>query len=188
MDSRSRLHPRIAELTDLLSTTRTRLLAVVVGADAARLGVRPDGRGWSPAQVLDHLARVEQGVARLVAKRVVQARVRGLRGEDSTTSLLHSLDHRHIDDPTHPLAAPDSVAPAESASASTALQSLALSRSALLAAVHDGDGLALGEILHTHPSLGELNLYQWILFVALHEVRHTKQIVAALGTHRRPSA
>jgi hypothetical protein len=29
---------------------------------------------------------------------------------------------------------------------------------------------------HTHPVLGELDLYQWLIFVGQHEGRHKKQI------------
>jgi uncharacterized damage-inducible protein DinB len=43
-------------------------------------------------------------------------------------------------------------------------------------AVESANGLALGEIRHTHPRLGELDLYQWILAVAEHEKRHTTQV------------
>ena len=39
-----------------------------------------------------------------------------------------------------------------------------------------GDGLALGDIRHTHLRFGELDLYQWCLFVAEHEKRHISQL------------
>jgi hypothetical protein len=38
------------------------------------------------------------------------------------------------------------------------------------------DGLALGGVLATHPRLGSLNVYQWVLFVGGHETRHAAQI------------
>ena len=42
------------------------------------------------------------------------------------------------------------------------------------------DGLALGEIKHDHVVLGELDLYQWLIFLGQHEARHTKQIERTL--------
>jgi hypothetical protein len=39
-----------------------------------------------------------------------------------------------------------------------------------------GDGLALAEVVHVHPRLGSLNLYQWGVWVGGHEARHTEQI------------
>jgi hypothetical protein len=39
------------------------------------------------------------------------------------------------------------------------------------------DGLALGALRWAHPALGELDLYQYILFIGQHEARHARQIV-----------
>ncbi len=44
------------------------------------------------------------------------------------------------------------------------------------------DGLSLGEIKHTHPVLGELDLYQWLIFLGQHESRHKKQIERTLNS------
>ena len=63
---------------------------------------------------------------------------------------------------------------------SEALDGLESSREALRAAVVSGSGLSLGEIKHTHPVLGELDLYQWLIFVGQHEGRHKKQIERTL--------
>jgi hypothetical protein len=59
---------------------------------------------------------------------------------------------------------------------------LARSRAELLAVLHDGDGLALGQVRATHQLFGEIDLYQWTLFVALHEARHARQLRELAGT------
>jgi hypothetical protein len=61
-----------------------------------------------------------------------------------------------------------------------ALDGLESSRDALRTAVVSANGLALGEIKHTHAILGELDLYQWLIFVGQHEGRHRKQIERTL--------
>jgi hypothetical protein len=38
------------------------------------------------------------------------------------------------------------------------------------------DGVALSDVSAPHPALGPLNGYQWFLFLAAHEGRHTAQI------------
>jgi hypothetical protein len=50
------------------------------------------------------------------------------------------------------------------------------SRTELHEAMRAADGLALSSVRVTHPRLGELDLYQWILFVGQHEARHREQI------------
>ena len=61
----------------------------------------------------------------------------------------------------------------------SALGSLALERArdALCNSVRDADGLALGDVVHPHPVLGPINLYQWIAFVGGHEARHAVQVM-----------
>jgi hypothetical protein len=44
---------------------------------------------------------------------------------------------------------------------------------AFLAGTKDRD---LGQYYWPHPALGTLNIYEWIQFLAAHEVRHTKQM------------
>ncbi|MDB4916548.1 MAG: DinB-like domain protein, partial [Gemmatimonadetes bacterium] len=58
----------------------------------------------------------------------------------------------------------------------TVLELLDASRAVLRDALAGADGLALGSIKHTHPAFGELDLYQWVLFVGLHERRHAGQV------------
>jgi hypothetical protein len=74
------------------------------------------------------------------------------------------------------LVAPDRVNPTENPDRETIERLLAESRSALEAAIASGDGLALGSIKQMHLRFGELDLYQWLLFVAEHEKRHTAQL------------
>ena len=78
--------------------------------------------------------------------------------------------------------APVTVQPRPNIDISEALEGLESSREALRAAVVSASGLSLGEIKHTHPILGELDLYQWLIFVGQHEGRHRKQIERTLKT------
>ena len=75
---------------------------------------------------------------------------------------------------------PAQVQPRQDIDISEALEGLESSREALRAAVVTADGLALGEIKHNHAILGELDLYQWLIFLGQHEGRHRKQIERTL--------
>jgi hypothetical protein len=78
------------------------------------------------------------------------------------------------------LQSPAAVRPRENVDISEALEGLESSREALRAAVVSASGLSLGEIKHTHPILGELDLYQWLIFLGQHEGRHKRQIERTL--------
>jgi hypothetical protein len=74
------------------------------------------------------------------------------------------------------LQSPEPVRPRGDVDYREALAGLNSSREVLRASAASANGLALSEIKHTHPILGELDLYQWLIFLGAHEERHRKQI------------
>ena len=156
------------------STTSRRDVAATIPAD--RFAERPVPDRWSAAELLEHLSRVESGCARVIAKRAAGARQSGIAVEGERGSMLGALDGRRVTDRSHKLVAPEIVAPAGGFTREAALDALARSRAEFMRAVSEADGLPLGEIRHTHVVLGELDLYQWILFVGQHERRHLPQL------------
>ena len=175
------MHPRLAELTSFLTVQRKAALAAASAVPRTRWAEAPAAGQWSVAQVLDHLHKVEAGTARLLAKRLTAARAAGHPAETQVSSVLHALDGRGLDDRSLPLDAPELVWPDAAADAETTLAALEQSRAALLDAISVGDGLALGSLRHTHLRFGEIDLYQWILFVGLHEKRHAGQLAELAG-------
>lgn len=175
------MHPRLAELSSFLTAQREALLSAASSVPRARWSEPPAEGRWSVAQVLDHLYRVETGTARLLAKRVTAARAAGHPLETETSSVLHAFDGRGLDDRSAPFEAPEIVRPDANADAATTLASLQESRASMLESIRLADGLALGSIKHTHLRFGEIDLYQWILFVGLHEKRHAHQLAEVAG-------
>jgi hypothetical protein len=72
--------------------------------------------------------------------------------------------------------APEIVVPRAEARAPEVHDALRRSRADLHAALRLGDGLALAEVTATHPALGVINVYQWVLFIGQHEARHARQV------------
>ncbi len=159
---------------------RRELLKSFEGVSGTRLCQRADPSGWSVAEILEHLRMVESGVAKLITKRVAKAREEGLREETATSSVLSSFDRHAAKLESGLLQAPTLVQPRIDVDINEAIEGLETSRAALRAAVVSADGLAIGDIKHTHLVLGELDLYQWLIFVGHHEARHRKQIERTL--------
>jgi hypothetical protein len=174
------MHARLAETMTYVEEKRRELLKSFEGVPGERLCRRAAPDGWSVAEILDHLRMVESGVARLITKRVGQAREAGLGEEKSTSSVMPSFDPYSARLENAVLQSPPTVVPRANVDISEALDGLESSREALRAAVVSANGLALGEIKHTHAVLGELDLYQWLIFIGQHEGRHRKQIERTL--------
>lgn len=169
------MQPRLAELTEYLAQQRRAVLTAAATVPTQQWTDRPAPDRWSISHILEHLHRVEKGTAALLAKRIAKAREAGHPAETETSSVLGTLDRFSVSDRGRKLVAPETVDPGDAPDRETVERRLAESRAALLAAIESGDGLALGDIRHTHLRFGELNLYEWILFVAEHERRHAEQ-------------
>jgi hypothetical protein len=174
------MHARLAEAMDYVEEKRKELLQSFEGIPGDRLCRRASDEGWSVAEILEHLRMVEAGVARLITKRVGQAREAGLGEEKSTDSVLPTFEHHRAKLAAAVMQAPATVLPRANVDISEAVEGLESSREALRAAAVSANGLAIGEIKHTHAILGELDLYQWLIFVGEHEGRHRKQIERTL--------
>lgn len=170
------IQPPLAELLAYLAETRSRLVETATQINPAFASIRPRSAAWSAAQNLDHLARVEAGVARLVEKSVVWARSQGVGPSQSDESVMSSLDSYSVIEPPKPATAPEMVAPAEDATIEDSLESLRRSRERLLNALNSSADLDLAGVTRPLLAHGELNMYQWGLFVAQHEERHRRQI------------
>jgi hypothetical protein len=174
------MHPRLAETMTFVEEKRRELLQSFEGVDGDRLCRRSPADGWSVAEIIEHLRLVESGIARLITKRAGQARDAGLGEEKSTASVMPTFDRINTTLQSAVMQAPATVQPRANVDISEALEGLESSREALRAAVVSASGLSLGEIKHTHPLLGELDLYQWLIFVGQHEGRHKRQIERTL--------
>jgi hypothetical protein len=174
------MHARLAEAMGYVEEKRRELFESFAGVDGERLCRRTATDGWSVAEILEHLRMVEAGVARLITKRVGQAKEAGLGEEKSSAPVMSSFDQYAVMMDGLVLTSPATVQPRANVDISEALEGLEGSREALRAAVVTANGLAIGEIKHTHPVLGEINLYQWLIFLGHHDNRHKKQIERTL--------
>lgn len=186
------MHPRTEELLRHLDATRVTLYTAVDAVPASIRETRPVPDRWSVAEVLEHLARVEEQLTRLLTMKFGEAKTSGLLGpEPDTSPVSASLDSTRILDRRHRITAGERVLPRGQMDAATAVASLDRSRAALRELVAANDGLSIGAVSFPHPVLGVINGYQWLLFIGTHEVRHAGQIseiAEALGDTASPDA
>jgi hypothetical protein len=176
------MHSRLQELDDALRATRAEIEALLDSVPQGRWTQRPEEGRWTIAELVEHLHRVEKGTARLLALKANEARERGIGRETSTSSVLDALDPmmEHV---AGKRVSPERVAP-RGMPPEEAHRSLQQSRQELHAAIASLDGYALGEMRHEHPIFGDIDLYQWIVFVLGHEQRHLPQLQQAVSAVR----
>ena len=185
------IHPRIEELTAHLARTRAHLGRTIDAVPLDDREVAPPDGGWTVAQVVEHLARIEQMITGLFAGMVAAGRAKGLAEETDESPLLEGFKGHRIHNRTIKVVAPERAVPPPTVLLEDAWVALTSARHALLREVAAADGLALGELKYTHANLGEMSMYQWIAFVGFHEMRHAAQIeeiAAALASRRTAPA
>jgi uncharacterized damage-inducible protein DinB len=160
------------DVLKLLDEEREALLADIARVPVAQREQRPTPSAWSVAEVLEHLAHVERGIAKLIALR---GREQPPPDQAAATPLdaariarLRSRDRR--------IEAPERIRPSGTVTAAEALRALEDARVKLREAVIAADSHSLDACTHAHAVLGVLTLRDWVRFVAHHEARHAAQV------------
>ena len=175
------LKQKLSELLVYMDEKRAALCATVGQINPAFATIRPRSGDWSAAEVVAHLALVEDGVGRLISKSIKKAREDRVGPDVSDESLVSSLDEYRVIENEVKRTAPTRITPTDPRPLDESLAGLEQSRAKLREALIAGSDLDLASIRQPHPVLGELNLYQWALFVAQHEERHRRQIDRTLN-------
>lgn len=168
------MHPRTDEMLRHLDANRVDLRAAVDGVPPQLHDTQPGPDRWSVAQVLEHLARVEEQLTRLLSMRLSEQAATLEPAADS--SIRTRLDHGRIVDRTHRVTAGERVVPRGKMDSAAALAALDASRAKLRDLVIAYDGVAIDSVTAPHPVLGVIDGYQWFLFIGSHEGRHAEQI------------
>lgn len=157
---------------DLLRARQEFLLAAIAGFRPDQWSFRPDAETWSALDCVEHLAIIEAFIFRAVQRTVSQpadpAKRKLAEGKDAT--ILRAVPARE-----RRVTAPEPVRPTGLLQPHEALEKLAQSRNATIAFAETTE-LELRDFVFPHPFLKEMDCYQWLLFLAVHQERHTHQI------------
>ncbi|MEP7087769.1 MAG: DinB family protein [Gemmatimonadota bacterium] len=171
------LHPRIQELIDYIDVHRRELRDAIASVPEKMREIKPADGSWSVAEVLEHVSMLEQQIAALVTMHVTAARASGVGPDPDTSSVVASFANPgQVVDRGTKIVAPKSVVPTGTVDAQAGTVALEQSRTAMVASLHNANGVSLENLVQTHFVLGPRNLYHWIVATALHDSRHAAQI------------
>jgi uncharacterized damage-inducible protein DinB len=170
------VHPRLQEIIHHLDTHRAALKTAVDDTPPSLRTKRPGPDRWSVAEILEHLAIVEASIGNTIAGKLAAARAAGLGQDIETTPVVPTVDMARLLDRNTRLVAGTAAEPTGTRDDKTSWTTLVTLRDGLKATLREADGLALGDLTWSHPRLGTMNGYQWLLFLGAHEGRHAAQI------------
>src|SRR5436853_6290461 len=87
VDDRQPIHPRLQELFAYLAVRRSALKEAVEAVPETARNEPPEPGRWSVAEVLDHLALVEERFRIVIRDRLAEARATGVAAEHDTAPI-----------------------------------------------------------------------------------------------------
>lgn len=165
-----------------LGKTRDGLVDAVKGLSDAQWKFKPAPDRWSVAEVVEHLALLEDLFANSLCAQLTNAPA-GRPDMDATK--LDAIILARVPDRSTKAQAPDNIVPTGRWSPQESLERFLASRRETANFLNSGANLR-GHVL-THPGLGPLDAYEWVLAVAAHTERHTKQILEVKADSRFPA-
>ncbi len=154
-----------------LMESRNEVTDAVKGLSEAQWRFKPASDRWSIAEIVEHLDLTE-GLIRDLLRRMPQAAV-APAGRD-VKAVDESLVSKMVDRSTK-AQAPAEIVPSGHMAPREALDQLLSRRAEVADLLQTGTDLR-GHVI-PHPLFGPLDSYEWILAVAAHSERHTKQII-----------
>ncbi len=161
-------------VTELLARERNNLMATFARIPEAHRTARPSDGAWSALEIVEHCARVEGGVAKLLILRAAEPLT--ATAEEAAAGALTEAKVRLVRTRTEKLAAPERVQPTGTLSVNAVMQQAAASRRALLGAYAATPDAVLDGAVHPHPFIGPLTLRAWVQLIAHHDARHALQM------------
>jgi hypothetical protein len=155
-----------------LEQTRDGVVESVKGLSEAQIKFKAAPERWSVAETLEHIAKAEDFIFQNVTDQVMKAPA-GPAGRD--TAKIDAMVLAMIPDRSHKAQAPPPLVPTSSWTPAESLDHFLKSRAKTIAFLESTPDLR--EHAADSPLGQPLDAYEWLLFIAAHSERHTKQIL-----------
>ena len=155
-----------------LQQTRDGVTAAVKGLSEAQLKFKPGPDRWSVAEVLEHITLVEDSIFQNVTEKVMKAPA---GAPDRDTAKIDALILAALPDRSNKRQAPPQFVPTGRWTQEETLDHFLKSRAKTIAFLESTPDLRAHVV---DSPLGQpMDAYEWLLFMAGHSERHTKQIL-----------
>jgi hypothetical protein len=155
-----------------LEQTREGVVAATKGLSEAQMKFKPAADRWSVAETLEHIVLVEDFLLQNTEEKTMKAPA-GAAGRD--TAKIDAMVLAMIPDRSRKAQAPPPVVPTGRWTSADTLDHFLKSRTKTIKFLESTPDLR--EHVEDSPLGQPLDAYEWLLFIAAHSERHTKQIL-----------
>ena len=165
----------IDEISEHNDRVHAELVQTLGGVSDQQASTLVDGEKWTIAQLVEHIATVDEGASKICYRLLSQARETAMPASDAIT-ISGEFKSRSADLIAKKVEAPERVRPTGNFSISQSLARMDENRLKLreirpLLETYDSEAAKF-----PHPFLGELSAVEWLIMKGGHEERHTGQI------------
>lgn len=157
---------------DKIRENTKQLVASLTGEQTAAL---PDGEKWTIAEIVEHIAIVQDGMTKISAKLLTKAQAAG-KTADGAARLSKNFASKAAEAQTLKFEAPDRVRPTGKQSIEESLKKMDEAREELEKLRPLFESVECSDYKFPHPFMGDLTAHEWLALVGGHEARHLQQI------------
>lgn len=167
----------IADILAANESSHERLVALLATIPADRWSLRPVEDRWTIAEIVEHLSLVNRGFLRIAGKLLREATESGA-GPAVPVEMASVLPRGSDGQPVPAIKAPPQVEPTGSVPVEAALAQMKETLDGFRSLQPQLEAVDLSRNTFSHPRLGALTAYQWMILLHEHQDRHGRQIAA----------
>ena len=174
----------VAQIFEAIDKTRERIYNRVEGLSEEESRRRPGADAWSVAEIIEHLSKIEGRLLQMMTMMLMKAEAAGARSSEGAVEIKPFTMGKLIEaGRNEKFTAPEPLRPGGEASLADSLEKLRGSRAELHNLRPRIEMTNLAGATYPHPVGTNLNFYEWLAFIGLHEERHLRQIERALSAN-----
>ena len=135
----------------------------------------PADEKWSIAQIVEHIAIVQEGMAKISAKLLSEAQ-KANKQSDGAARLSENFQTKAAEAKKLKLEAPERVRPTGNQTVEDSLRKMDENQKMLKDLRPLFETVECSDFKFPHPFMGDLTAHEWLMLVGGHEARHQRQI------------
>lgn len=174
----------IADIYTRNDEIREKLTKLVSELNDEQLSFLPEGEKWTVANLIEHVALVEEGMTKISAKLLGKAQAAN-KSFGGTVKMSENFAKKAVEARSQKFEAPKMVHPTGKLTVAESLAKLKENRRRLAELRPLFETVDGSEFKFPHPFMGELSAHEWLALIGGHEARHIEQINKILQTSER---
>lgn len=165
----------ISEIYEANDKIREKLKEIVSVLTEEQANFLPEGEKWTVANLVEHIALVENGVTRISAKLLGEAQAAGAKA-GGEAKISEDFLQKAAWGRTQKFEAPERVHPTGNLTIVESLAKLDENRPKLEELRPLFESVECSNFKFPHPAFGDMSAHEWLALIGGHELRHIAQI------------